>query len=272
MTFIGVLFNTDKMTVEVTPERLREIKLLLATWLNRETASLKNIQSLLGKLNFVASCVRPGRIFVSRMLQWLKSLYKLPDGDHVIPNYVKKDLLWWDKFLHIYNGVSMMMTEEWSKPDEIFSSDSCLTACGGFWQGNYFHVQFPEKIKSKHYHINILEMLSIIICLRLWVCHFHGKRIKVFCDNSAVVTVINSGRTKCELLQSCLREIAFLSAVNECEIRAVWLDTKCNRLADHLSRWDSDKTHRDQFFELTSSYNLIEHKVEDILFEFINTW
>ena len=209
MTFIGVLFNTEKMTVEVTHERLREIKLLLATWLNKETASLKNVQSLLGKLNFVAACVRPGRIFVSRMIQWLKSLYKLPTGEHIIPTYVKKDLLWRDKFLHIYNGVSMMITEEWSEPDEIFSSDSCLEACGGFWQGNYFHAQFPEKITGKHYHINMLEMLSIIICLRLWGSHFHGKRIKVFCDNSAVVNVINSGRAKCELLQSCLREIAF---------------------------------------------------------------
>ena len=78
------------MTVEVTHERLREIKLLLATWLNKETASLKNIQSLLGKLNFVAACVRPGRIFVSRLIQWLKSLYKLPTGEHIIPTYVKK--------------------------------------------------------------------------------------------------------------------------------------------------------------------------------------
>lgn len=85
MTFVGILFNTEKMTVEVTPERLIEIKLLLLTWLNKETASLKEIQSLLGKLNFVASCVRPGRIFVSRMLQWLKALYKENDGKHIIP-------------------------------------------------------------------------------------------------------------------------------------------------------------------------------------------
>lgn len=80
---------------------------------------IKNIQSLLGKLNFVAACVRPGRIFISRMIQWLKSLYKLHTGEHIIPTCVKKDLLWWDNFLHIYNGVSLMITEEWSEPDEM---------------------------------------------------------------------------------------------------------------------------------------------------------
>ena len=71
MTFIGILFNTEKMTLEVTPERLVEIRSLLTVWLNKETASIKEIQSLLGKLNFIAACVRPGRIFISRMLKWL---------------------------------------------------------------------------------------------------------------------------------------------------------------------------------------------------------
>ena len=100
MTFIGILFNTEKMTVEVTPERLKEIKELLMCWLNKENASIKEIQSLLGKLNFVAACVRPGRIFISRMLKWLKVLYREDSNcEHPIPHYVKKDLQWWSRFL-----------------------------------------------------------------------------------------------------------------------------------------------------------------------------
>ena len=33
---------------------------------------LKELQSLLGKLNFVSQCVHPGRIFVNRLLNWLR--------------------------------------------------------------------------------------------------------------------------------------------------------------------------------------------------------
>ena len=76
MTFIGVLFNTETITIEITEDRLNELRLLLRSWLNREKASLKGIQSLLGKLNFVAACVRPGRFFISRMIKWLKVLHK----------------------------------------------------------------------------------------------------------------------------------------------------------------------------------------------------
>jgi hypothetical protein len=38
-------------------------------------SSLKELQSLLGKLHFIAGCVRPGRIFVSRLLNWLRSAF-----------------------------------------------------------------------------------------------------------------------------------------------------------------------------------------------------
>ena len=149
MTFIGVLFNTESMTIEITPERLLEIKKLIKLWLHKEKASLKDIQSLLGKLNFIAACVRPGRLFVSRMLRWLKALHSSNTKYHMIPTYVKKDLLWWHRYLPLYNGVSMMILEEWSNPDEIFSSDSCLSGCGGFWLGNYFHTNFPDVIEKK---------------------------------------------------------------------------------------------------------------------------
>lgn len=272
MTFIGVLFNTETMTIEVTEDRLNEIKWLLRTWLDREKATLKDIQSLLGKLNFVAACVRPGRIFISRMIKWLKVLYKENSKQHVIPDYVKKDILWWYRFLPTYNGISMMLYEQWSEPDEIFSSDACLDGCGGFWNGNYFHVSFPVSYVRQKFNINTLEMMSVIICLKLWGKEFRGKRIQVFCDNMAVCQVVNSGKAKCEMLQNGLREIAFLAATYECEIRTVHLESKDNRISDQLSRWNLHYSHKEMFFDLTKEYNLTEYKVSDDLFELLNKW
>lgn len=127
---LGVLLNTKTMTMEVTEKRLLEIRSLLQSWLSYTSASVKQIQSLLGKLNFVAACVKPSRIFISRLLQWLRSINKSSASKHVVPEYVRKDLLWWHKFLPLYNGISMITYEKWSSPDEIFSSDSF----GGLWR------------------------------------------------------------------------------------------------------------------------------------------
>ena len=64
-TFLGILFDTERMMMRITPDRLIEIKSLLNDWLNKSFATLKELQQLLGKLNFVCSTVRAGRIFVS---------------------------------------------------------------------------------------------------------------------------------------------------------------------------------------------------------------
>jgi hypothetical protein len=64
MELLGVMVDTRKLTLEVTPERVVEISLLVEAWLRKKKASLRDLQSLLGKLHFIATCVRTGRIFV----------------------------------------------------------------------------------------------------------------------------------------------------------------------------------------------------------------
>ena len=49
MVFIKVLFDTETLTLLVTQERLEEIKLLVKSWLEFESATVKQLQSLIGK-------------------------------------------------------------------------------------------------------------------------------------------------------------------------------------------------------------------------------
>lgn len=272
MSFLGILFNTLTMTIEITTERLQEIRKLIQLWLNKDSASLKQVQSLLGKLNFIAACVKPSRIFVARLLNWLRSIYGSSNFLHTIPHYVKKDLIWWNNFLPLYNGISMMEYENWSKPDAIFSSDSCLTVCGGFWNGFYFHTQFPAEILEKHFHISVLEMLAVIIALKLWGARFKGLRIVIYCDNKSVCDIISSGKSRSEPLQDCLREICYLASIHEFEIKAQHLTSEQNRISDLLSRWHLDKTNETKFKELTEDYSTHKFDVRDYFFNFINDW
>ena len=220
--------------------------------MEKNTASLKEIQSLLGKLNFIAACVRPGRIFISRLLQWLKVLYHSDVKKHPIPVYVKKDIQWWNKFLPLYNRISMMMTEEFSQPGEIFSSDSCLNVCGGL--GRKF---LPRQVSRQNCRLEFSHKYNgNVICrplCQIMGSFFKGKRIWIFCDNFPVCCVINSGRAHYTILQSCLKELPFVNAIYECEVRAVHLETKSNRLAVHLSRWHMSECYKQQFYLLTKA-------------------
>ena len=127
-------------TLSITKERLDEISSLVEDWLIRSKCTLKELQSLLGKLHFVNTCVRPGRLFVSRLLTWLKTF-----GGQNVSN-VKLDLVWWSKFLIIYNGVSMMFLKDFSTPDCILSClldvADCVAIC-------IFTKSFPGLFKRK---------------------------------------------------------------------------------------------------------------------------
>jgi hypothetical protein len=173
MEFLGITVDTVKLTLEVTLDRVTEISLLVEAWLRKEKASLRDLQSLLGKLHFVSTCVRPGRLFASRLLNWLRQAFPsniVGSGHNIfrrIPKDVKKDLLWWHKFLPGYNGVSIMSLEIWSSPDEVLSSDACLDGFGAISSNQFVHALFPSFIKENQLHINCLELLVIVIATKI---------------------------------------------------------------------------------------------------------
>lgn len=66
------------------------------------------------------------------------------------------------KMLPIYNGVSKMDMQNWSYPDELLASDSCLKGCGAWLEGKYFHCEYPDFISSMKLHINGFGLLMIM--------------------------------------------------------------------------------------------------------------
>jgi len=129
MSFLGVQFDTVKSTLEVTEERLEEIKSLLDLWSQKMVMTRNDLESLVGKLMFVSKCVRSARVFMSRMLNCLR---ELPNGRSIaVDDEMRLDLAWWSTFLSRFNGVVMMPMQNWSRPDSVIAVDACSTGIGG---------------------------------------------------------------------------------------------------------------------------------------------
>ena len=273
MIFIGILFDTTSMTLQVTKERLIEMMNLLPQWLDKRKVKCKDLQSLIGKLQFVSKCVRSSRIFISRMLVLLRGVTNNNSIVYLNDEF-RKDIRWWIEFLPLYNGVSLIPETNWSTPDEIFSSDASLVGCGGFFMGNYYHSKFPKIVKDLSLHINALEMLSIVVAFKVWGHLLTKKNITVFCDNLSCVMVINSGRTRDPFLLKCLRELCFISSIHEFTIRARHLTSNENRIADILSRWDILNNPKNLFEQATKDlhFQLKEYVITDELFKLSCKW
>ena len=111
----------------------------------------------------------------------------------------------------------------------------------------YFHATFPSSILKQQLPIHKLEMLAVLIGVRIWGKSLQGLRLQIYCDNSAVVDVINSSKTRDPFMASCLREL-WLEVSTYCfELRAVHLPGEDNRVADWLSRWNLGRKYQDQF-------------------------
>jgi hypothetical protein len=68
------------------------------------------------------------------------------------------------------------------------------------------------------------------------------------------------------------RDLFFFAAINKFEIKAQHLPSEHNRIADHLSRLGLNPIHEQQFKMLNKEYYLQEWKVDESVFNFVNSW
>ena len=251
MVFLGILFNSVDMTMSVTTDRLTELLSRCQSLLDSSVVCRRDLQSLLGVMAFVTACVRPARIFMSSLLNTLRA-HSSSRLCSLTPEN-KSDLRWWCHFVPSYNGVSLIKTAPWIHDSLSFSTDACGSGAGGYFNGEFFHTPFPHPIMLLYGHdINILELLTIMVALKLWGTALHSQRVIISCDNENSVFALNSGRSRTPGMQRCLREIWFLSAVFDFEIRADHVLGVSNAIADHLSRWHLSPSHKAHFEALTS--------------------
>ncbi|KAK3733123.1 hypothetical protein QZH41_003228 [Actinostola sp. cb2023] len=216
LTFIGLEVDTIAMTVSVPEDKLCDLESILNKWQNKRRCTKRQLQSLIGKLSFVATCIPPGRIFMSRLLQMLRLLYRQHHHAHLTQNF-RKDIQWWQTFLRSYNGISLILEDNTTPvPDAIVASDACLTGCGGVSGHEYFHRTFPISITSNSsMKIHHLELLTVLICCRTWAPLWSRKTVHIYCDNIASVYVINGSRSKDGYLNACARALWFLQATQD---------------------------------------------------------
>jgi hypothetical protein len=67
LTFLGLDIDTVQMLVKIPDPKLLELKALIEDFKGKKKTTLKQLQSLLGKLNFFTRAILPGRAFVRRL-------------------------------------------------------------------------------------------------------------------------------------------------------------------------------------------------------------
>ena len=91
-------------------------------------------------------------------------------------------------------------------------------------------------------------MINVLLALSLWHKEFENKCIDIYCDNAAVVSILNTGKGLDELLLSIARNIWLVAATNDIDLSITHIPGKSNTVADLLSHWQIAGTNRDKLY------------------------
>ena len=197
---LGMLVDTIQGTVSIPAEKLRDVRLMVDVYGEKSFCTMRELQSLLGSLLYIHKCVKPARYFLNRMLDVLR--HATNPGKIVLSEAFKRDILWFQKFLPSYNGVSFYAHK---KVDHTLSLESCLTGLGAVWGNLVYHLSIPSGFRNMS--IVHLEMVNILLAVRVSANHWTGKRVLAKCDNQAVVSTLTSGRARDPFLGACAHNI-----------------------------------------------------------------
>ena len=229
---LGIEVDSIKATLSIPSENLKEIVTECQQFKDKKSFTRKQLQSLLGKLMFIHKVVKPARIFVNRLLQGLRSM----DNKCDMTPEVSKDINWFCQLLNKFNGTCQYMYNL-TPSNETIELDACLTGLGACYKDCVYHYEFKQGEVLNSLSITHLEMWNVLVALRIWGPKWASTNVKIKCDNQAVVSVINSGATKDQVLATMCRNVWLETAKNDINLILVHIPGKLNTCADLLSRW-----------------------------------
>ena len=231
LTFLGIQINTDDMSLSLADDKLTRIRSLVLSWRSRQSATKRELQSLIGHLSHAAWVVLPGRTFPQRIID-LMNMAKLPHH-------------------HVRLMQNVSLTSSGGPPSSqdgmagrfcliqsklMVTSDASGTwGCGAVTHyGKYFQVKWPDSWSEVN--IAVKEMVPVVIATAIWGEQWAERTVLVRSDNMAVVHVLSAGTARDARLMHLLRCLHFFSARHLISIRAKHVAGVFNSAADALSR------------------------------------
>ena len=281
MVYLGVMFDSNAMEMRVPPDKLTEVKAEIKLWTRKTTITKRNLQSLLGKLFWVAKVVKFARAFMGRLLQQLRTLANVKDNFKVkLAEESRKDLRWWSRYLDHFNGIQMIINEDpflldldqmMDRPSDLCAGDATPTGGGAWYDNSFWCRELPHDLQDAQIPIHLKEFWVIIVSARLWGSSWSGRTIVIWCDNDAVVDTIVHKKPKDAALLSLLREFLYVVVTHKFFPVLRKIGTKANFLADFISRRHDIDAAVEEFGK-AGMPNMVPKDVDDNLFKLTEPW
>ena len=246
MIFLGMLLDSERQVICIPMDKLIKATNWVDYFLNRnkKKATVLEFQKLTGILNFLCRSIIPGRAFLQRL--YVKTIAGgkiLKPHHHIrISEEHRLDLLIWKQFLSSPDNYYRPFMESVAinaQEIDMYSDASGNyqlgfgAYCGCEWTFGQWDQTFCDRVQPS---IEYLELFAVLVGVLNWIWRFKNRRIVLFCDNEAVVHMINNSTSKCKNCMVLMRLLVAECILQNVRVYAKHVKTNENGKADALSR------------------------------------
>ena len=231
--FLGVVLHLDSGLLSLPWAKVLAISNLCQSTLSRSLRSRRQLESLLGLLNFAAPLVPLGRLRLRPLISWMTSHTSPSSRDLPVPldPYFHSLLEVWQDPGFLSQSVPMSLPV----PSLQLMTDASLSGWGGVLLPHRVSGLWPSSWAGMS--INWLELQAIFLSLQHFLPFLKGQCVQVMSDNTtAVACLLHQGTLRSDSLMSLSQQI-----LEFCQIHSILpipkhLCGSLNVLADQESR------------------------------------
>ena len=247
LEFLGILLDSTKMIASLPSDKLERAKQDLSAWLPKKSCTLRELQSLIGTLQFVCRVVVPGRAFLQRMIILTRGVSE-PHYHIKLNSSFRKDVTMWLLFLEHWNGTNIFLdVSSTSSPDfEFYTDASGSLGYGAFYHNLWFQGKWSLQFHSHNEQASIAwkELFPVYLACNVWGHLWSGKRILMWCDNGSVTHILNSKSSKISKIMDLVRKITVQTLIHNFTLNSKHVPGLNNVIADALSRFQMTRFHQ----------------------------
>ena len=235
VTFLGVNLDTDSGHASIPVNKVTDYASAIEHTLQTRSLTLRELQSLTGKLNFTCCVITTGRCFLRRLYNSAPKGLSHPRTKVHISDETALDLELWKQFLSQYNGRTLLSFGEVRTSAELHMySDSSKGGYGATFGDRFLTGQFPASWKA--HDIQVLELYPIFLLVNMFREDLSNRAVVFHCDNISVVHALNKQTSRNLGVMKLLRPMVLLLLQNNISFKALHIPGKLNTICDELSR------------------------------------
>jgi hypothetical protein len=237
--YIGLWWNSVTRTLELEDSKLQRYLEAFNSAALASVLTLRDVQSLAGKLQRCALTFPPGSECVFASLYAFMRGLKLPWQKRKTSKGLRADMAWGACMLRANLGRGHFSYDlfKWGPPVWTDASKSRRYTGGGFVSSTGVYCYFTYGTSAARKPIDELEGDVVVLMISLLGGeHWRGLLIPIYIDNSAFQQSGKKGWSKADRLNDLLKLIFQFSVKWGCIFMFYWISTHDNVLADALSR------------------------------------